>query len=144
MSQHYSSKLQEEIVSEMKTLKTMIESIAGQIEALQRTISESFKGLQNALRVSSEESPTPMQETFSASSNQFSDRYSELSWALSRTLRAVKEAYSTDPSGITARKLANEINVSRSRASELLNELVTKGYLEKYQEERSMRFRPTK
>ncbi|MFX1486166.1 MAG: hypothetical protein ACFFBS_03520 [Promethearchaeota archaeon] len=144
MDQHYGSELEEKMVSQMKTLKTMIESITHQIEALQRTISESFESLQSALRVSSEESPTPMREMFSASSNQFSDRYSELSWALSRTLRAVKEAYNTDSSGITARKLANEINVSRSRASELLNELVTKGHLEKHQKERSMRFRPTK
>ncbi|MFX0096994.1 MAG: hypothetical protein ACFE7E_04455 [Candidatus Hodarchaeota archaeon] len=144
MGQHNNSNLQEEITSELKSLKSMIKSIFDQLEALQKTISENFQAFQNMLATSSKEPRTPMHEIFSASSDQLSDRYSELSWALRRTLEAVKEAYDVNSAGITARKLANEIEVSRSRASELLNELVTKGYLEKYQEERFIKFRPKK
>ncbi|MFX1350962.1 MAG: hypothetical protein ACFFA1_01950 [Promethearchaeota archaeon] len=144
MNQHNSSDLQEEIASELKNLKSMIKSIFSQLEALQKTISENFKAFQNMLSTSYKESRTPIEELFAASSNQLSDRYSGLSWALRRTLEAVKEAYDADSAGVTARRLANEIEVSRSRASELLNELVTKGYLEKYQEERFIKFRPKK
>ena len=144
MGQHNNAKLQEEIASELKSLKSMIKSISDQLKALKETITENFKAFQNTLSTSYKESRTPMEELFTTSSNQLFGRYSELSWALRRTLEAVKQAYEVNPAGITARKLANEIEVSRSRASELLNELVTKGYLEKYQEERFIKFRPKK
>lgn len=67
------------------------------------------------------------------------ERKTELPWPYQKALSYIKKA----KRNINARSLAEALEISRSRASEILNELHRMGYLEKQRKKRMVIFKYT-
>ena len=124
----------ESIREELKLLRKVVESLNKKVEELTQIIES------NMIQKVSNTEKTSF-GTFNI--NQTVSRYNFQNYLYSEMLNIISEA-DISGSGVTAEEFAKIWGRSRSRASEMLNQLVRKGLLVKYQDGRSIKFKAVK